>query len=69
MKPAITMQGIATNPTNPSLHSNMKASIIPVIIEEKFITNVEIIEVVKLFTCLESIPNLVAAVPPRLALS
>lgn len=61
------MQGIAIRPIKPSLHSKIKAKIIPMIIEEKFMTKVETREVAKLFTCLESIPNLLAAVPPRFA--
>lgn len=69
MKPAATMQGIAIKPIKPSLHSKIKARIIPMMIDEKFITKVETREVAKLFTCLESIPNLLAAIPPRLALA
>ena len=34
------------------------------IIDEKFMTKVETSEVTKLLTCLESVPNLLAAAPP-----
>ncbi len=33
-------------------------------IDEKFMTKVETREVTKLLTCLESVPNLLAAAPP-----
>jgi len=58
------MQGIATRPTKPILHSKINAKIMPIIIEEKFITRVEMSEVARLLTCLESTPNRVAAAPP-----
>ena len=65
IKPEATMHGIAINPTNPSLHSNTKASIIPAIIVEQFMTKVDTNDVASPLTCHESIPNLVAAEPPR----
>ena len=58
------MQGIAIKPTRPKRHSAMKAMTKPPTMAEKFITTVETKEVTKLFTCLESTPNLVAANPP-----
>ena len=64
MKPEATMHGIATSPTNPSLHSARKAITSPPTIAEKFIKTVETNDVTKLLTCLESTPNLVAASPP-----
>jgi len=64
INPEATMQGMAMRPTKPILHSKINAKIIPIIIEEKFITKVETREVAKLFTCLESTPNRVAAAPP-----
>lgn len=66
MKPAATMQGMAIRPTRPNLHSKMKARIMPTMMEEKFMTRVDTIDVAKLFTCRESTPNLLAAAPPRL---
>ena len=69
MNPEATIHGIAINPTNPSLHSNTKASIMPAIMVEQFITKVETKDVASPFTCLESIPNLVAADPPRFVFS
>lgn len=44
------MQGIAMRPTRPKRHQNAKANIIPIMIEEKFITNVDTKEVAKLLT-------------------
>ncbi|CAM6002146.1 unnamed protein product [Sphagnum balticum] len=64
INPASTTHGIATSPTSPNLHSKTKANIIPRTIEEKFITRVETKDVARLFTCLESTPNLAAAAPP-----
>ena len=64
MNPEVTMQGIAISPTKPSLHSAKKAITNPPTIAEKFIKTVEINEVTKPFTCLESTPKRVAANPP-----
>lgn len=58
------MQGIAMIPTSPSLHSKTKARIIPMMMEEKFMSTVDTKEVSKLLTCLESTPKRVAAAPP-----
>ena len=44
---------------------NTKAKTIPIMMEERLIVTVDINEVTKLFTCLESTPNRVAADPPR----
>jgi hypothetical protein len=64
MKPEATMQGMAMSPTKPILHSKTKAKIIPVMMVEKFMRTVEMREVSRLFTCLESTPKRVAACPP-----
>lgn len=64
MKPEATIQGMAIKPTNPSLHSKTKAKTMPAMIVEPFMTKVDTSEVASPFTCLESIPNLVAADPP-----
>ena len=64
MNPEATIEGIAISPTSPNLHSNANAIMSPPTIEEKFMRTVDTMEVTRLLTCLESMPNLLAAKPP-----
>ena len=59
------MQGIVTIPINPKRHYAMNAIINPPKMLARLIPRVDTTEDTSPLTYLESIPNLVAATPPR----